>query len=199
MSQSFLTAAAINLEPAGRNFANVPPKARFAPTSRGHLSGIYSTLSYTFVSRCRSIAMSFFDTVDNMLHTRSPLRAHFTIPAGQILDAAADSAIFQPHASYFEIRLSQMYLRDQREYWREFVPLASFVSELLFDGQRREVPFVVGPDRLGSAEKISKGNRVQYFNTRIAGRTRTRVTTFLCLQACCAQPLAIGREEHFRF
>jgi hypothetical protein len=31
--QSFLTAAAINLEPAGPQFCERPPKARFAPDS----------------------------------------------------------------------------------------------------------------------------------------------------------------------
>jgi hypothetical protein len=72
-------------------------------------------------------------------------------------------------ANYFELRLSQMHLLDRREYWREFIPVASFATEFLFAGERRIVPFVVGPQLLAQVEHVRSGDSVEYLNRRIAG------------------------------
>jgi hypothetical protein len=43
------------------------------------------------------------------------------------------------------------------------------MSEFIFDGQRHTVPIVVGPDRLAGAQAVTKGDQVEYLNTRVAG------------------------------
>jgi hypothetical protein len=95
--------------------------------------------------------------------------AHIVIPAARVVgDTEHGDAKFVPHASYFEIRLKQMFLADQREYTREFTPLSSFNTEFSFAGQRVQTPVVVGPAMLGSIE-VAKGDHLEFLNTRLIG------------------------------
>ncbi len=78
-------------------------------------------------------------------------------------------ARFVPDATYVEIRLMQMLLRDKRVLWREFIPLGSLVTELQFAGKRQVVPFLVGPDLLVDAPQRSSGEFVEFADKRVAG------------------------------
>ena len=115
--------------------------------------------------------MELLDVLDRIVRGRSEPQASFTITPDHVLDEQeeGEELFLKPQASYFEIRLKQMHLRDQREYWRSFRPFATFVSSFLHAGKRWEVPFVVGPEMLGEAVKLQDGDRVEYLNTRVAG------------------------------
>lgn len=96
--------------------------------------------------------------------------AHVVIPAARVLDPPDPeaAAAFIPHATYFEIRLKQMFLQDRRAYAREFTALSSFNTEFLFGGQRIETPLVVGPSMLANIE-IANGDHLEFLNTRLIG------------------------------
>ena len=115
--------------------------------------------------------MSFFNFIDRVIRQQSNPPATFTITEDNLLDGWEEGVerFFQPQASYFEIRLKQMYLRNQREYWREFRPFSTFVTAFVHGGGRREVPFVVGPELLGAQTTAVGGDAVEYRNLRIAG------------------------------
>lgn len=115
--------------------------------------------------------MTLLDFLDGILRRRSEAPASFTPEPARILDEQeeGEEQFLQPQASYVEIRLKQMHLRDQREYWREFRPLTSAVTTLLHAGTVREIPFLVGPELLGKAVKLQDGDRVEYLNIRVAG------------------------------
>jgi hypothetical protein len=115
--------------------------------------------------------MDLLDVLDKIVRGRSAAQAAFTIAPDHVLDGQeeGEEIFLKPQATYFEIRLKQMHLRDQREYWRSFRPFATFVSSFLHAGQKREVPFVVGPEMLDEAVKLQDGDRVEYLNTRVAG------------------------------
>jgi hypothetical protein len=115
--------------------------------------------------------MALQDLWANLSREKSFTTAAFRIPVERVVntDMGRESQKFIPRATYFEIRLSQMFIQYSREYWREFLPLASMMSEFIFDGQRHTVPIVVGPDRLAGAQAVTKGDQVEYLNTRVAG------------------------------
>jgi hypothetical protein len=76
---------------------------------------------------------------------------------------------FVPNETYFEVRLVQMFLRYDREYWRTFIPITSTLVEFSLAGQRRMVPFVIGPQLLQSVEHVEAQDRIEFTNRRIAG------------------------------
>jgi hypothetical protein len=76
---------------------------------------------------------------------------------------------FVPDDAYFEIRLAEMHLRDKREYWVGYLPFAVVVSDFLYDGASRTVPFFVGNRMLGELEREVGSGRVEYLKTRVAG------------------------------
>jgi len=91
------------------------------------------------------------------------------IPDEQILDAGIQSQPFEEDSAYFEIRLSEMFIRDVRVFLRSFVPLTVVVTEFIYDGSRAVVPFIVGKQVLKSIEQYVSGENVEYKNTSIAG------------------------------
>ena len=76
----------------------------------------------------------------------------------------------EANKAYFELRISDQFLRYKKEYWQGFIPLTLVLSEFQYDGQRRSVPFVVGPKLLEALEDKLEGDEwVRYRNTRVAG------------------------------
>lgn len=115
--------------------------------------------------------MSFFTYVDRIIRQQNSPPATFTIAEEHLLDGWEEGVerFLQPQESYFEIRLKQMYLRNQREFWREFRPFSTFVTAFVYGGKVREVPFVVGPELLGQQAVALGGDAIEYRNLRIAG------------------------------
>lgn len=97
--------------------------------------------------------------------------AYFQIDNDRVLNTYTPrgAANFIPMHTYFEVRLKQMFLRNQREYFREFEPLASVTAEFQFAGERVQAPIVVGPMMLANVDKVSKGDHVEFLNIRLIG------------------------------
>jgi hypothetical protein len=110
--------------------------------------------------------MSLADFVQSLVRQPSDRYTRFRLPAA---GDAGTSGRFVPDATYAEIRLTQMLLRDKRVLWREFIPPASVLTELQFAGKRQVVPFLVGPDLLAEAPQRSSGDFVEFADKRVAG------------------------------
>lgn len=74
---------------------------------------------------------------------------------------------FPPRECYLEVRLAQLHLRDRREWWREFVPMTTVVTEFQHQGGRISVPIVQGPSTY--KDKFAGDGPVDVYNTRVAG------------------------------
>jgi hypothetical protein len=108
---------------------------------------------------------------ESVMRTPSTGVAGFRLPDGCVLDLddAGRTVEFVPEQTYFEVRLSQLHLQYEREYWRQFIPLASFMTQFLYAGQRRTVPFVVGPELVAGVPQLDKRDPVEFRNVRVAG------------------------------
>lgn len=93
----------------------------------------------------------------------------FRIPDEQVFDAGNMSTIFREDDSYFGIRLSEMFIRDERVLMRTFVPLSVAITEFIYDGKKQTVPFIVGNQLLKSIDPYVQGAHVEFANTAIAG------------------------------
>jgi hypothetical protein len=91
------------------------------------------------------------------------------IPADRVIAATASPLpAFEAGRCYLEVRLAQMHLRDRREWWRGFLPLASVVTEFQSGTERPAAPFLVGASTLGDQLQGGPGY-VELANKRVAG------------------------------
>jgi len=102
--------------------------------------------------------------------SESILYAAFQIPASNVLDENKSiGKPILPRESYFEISLTEQFLKHKREYWNEYIPLTLFLTEFIYANERHELPFVVGPDLLKSIQQLEGTENVRYKNTRVVG------------------------------
>jgi hypothetical protein len=92
-----------------------------------------------------------------------------SIDPGQILDDNFSATDIVPESNYFQIRMKELLLRDKNELFRSFIPLAVSVCKFKYDGQSREVPFLVGNQLLDSIDSYVEDEHVEYRNIRILG------------------------------
>lgn len=111
----------------------------------------------------------FFGAVS---HSPSVGWPSFRIPADHIVDETGyppETDHFAAGRTYLEVRLLQLHLQNQRDYWQGYRPVGSFAVELLYNGERQSVPFVVGPDLLSQVPHVNTGDNIEYTNIRVAG------------------------------
>ncbi len=105
---------------------------------------------------------------------RNVPRCYCKIADSRVLDQETTDRIIKPGISYFEVRLSEMFLRDKRQYWAEYTPFVVVLTEFLHDhptreAQREALPFLVSNHLLGQVENYINDDQIEYRNTRVAG------------------------------
>lgn len=75
---------------------------------------------------------------------------------------------FRRDRHYFTVRLNQIFLKYDRQFWATYAPMALVVSEFQYNGQDTVVPFVVGPSLL-EKDKIEVPNGFVFSDTKVAG------------------------------
>jgi len=117
--------------------------------------------------------MSFIKRIwEKIRRSESVLYPTFQIDSSKCLDEnKSASGPIKARQNYFEISLTEQFLKDRREYWNEYIPLTLFLTEFIYANERRSFPFVVGPDLLQSLEQIEGDENIRYKNTRVVGPT----------------------------
>ncbi|CAM1344010.1 hypothetical protein [Tenacibaculum amylolyticum] len=118
--------------------------------------------------------MSFFSRIWNKIRgSKAILYPTFKVAEKRVVNGTKSVPIM-PRKSYFEISLTEQFLRDKREYWKEYIPLTVFLTDFIYDDKRSSFPFVVGPDLLKNIEQLEGNESIRYKNTRIVGPTPYR-------------------------
>jgi len=103
--------------------------------------------------------MKTFEAVNewiNWFQARPPARQFYrAIPNDRIkddprLDSIAGQA-FEPESSYVSVRIAELHLKNAAEYFRNFLPVATILSEFSQGGQKRAQPFFLNNERLKQA------------------------------------------------
>jgi hypothetical protein len=93
-----------------------------------------------------------------------------SVPTGNIKDdpmaGSVTGASFVPGASYFSIRLVEMHLANEGEWFKSFLPLCVTLAEFSQGDQLRAVPFIVNNDLVKEAlsRTGSKGGAIRFEN-----------------------------------
>jgi hypothetical protein len=113
--------------------------------------------------------LSLRELIKRVGRTPTERKFYCTISPRQVVDANFSADIFIPEKSYFEIRLAEMFMRDTREYLRQFIPFQVALSEFIYDGAIRAIPSFTGSNLLNKIEQYVKDQYVEYLNTKIVG------------------------------
>jgi hypothetical protein len=107
---------------------------------------------------------------DRMAKGPTVLPSRVKIPDNRILPRAANPQLFSPNSSYFQVRINEMFLSSQRQWFSKIDPMVFILTEFTYDKSEHSVPFVVGPQLLenkGNPSRTPAG--MLFFNTRVAG------------------------------
>lgn len=78
------------------------------------------------------------------------------------------NVLFEPSQHYFTVRVNEMYLQYQREWFKEFEPTVVCITNYIYGGEEIEKPFIVGRNLIeANMKKAADG--VVFRNTRVAG------------------------------
>ncbi|MEM1073730.1 MAG: hypothetical protein AAGI36_04720 [Pseudomonadota bacterium] len=100
----------------------------------------------------------------------SPARlpTRIEIPSKNVDEPGKLGAPLSRNQCYFQIRVNEMFLAEERQWFKTFFPMVYVGTEFQYDGEEVAIPFVIGPDTLGPA--IGNGSQdVVFRNTRVAG------------------------------
>jgi hypothetical protein len=89
---------------------------------------------------------------------------------GFIVEPSITSRDFEADKGYFEIRLSECYLRNRSELLSRYIPVVLSVCEFDYSGKRHAVPFFVDIRKILEPLSIPiRGDALELQNTRIVG------------------------------
>src|SRR5262249_42311120 len=109
------------------------------------------------VSRVTTLA----EFVRGLIRAEHERKLAIRIPRERVLDDTASDDRFTPEDSYFTIRVAETFVRNGREYFREFSPLAVLMAEFVYAQERRGFPFLVGSQALKDLQDYVGGEHVE--------------------------------------
>lgn len=115
--------------------------------------------------------MSLQEVWDSVRHREFKRKMYTRIRGEQVLEGGGQNVKFIPDEGYFQLVLSEMFIRDRREYWKSFLPFVVMLADFIFDGATRTVPVFIGNELLKSIEAYIQGDVVEYRNTTMLGPT----------------------------
>jgi hypothetical protein len=115
----------------------------------------------TILERCR-------DSLDRVRRGRTTMFSKVTIPHDHVIGEELSTSAFQPDKHYFQVRINEMYLAYDRQWWANYSPMVFAVTEFIYDKREEGVPFVVGSSMMEKFGKELPAN-MDYSDTRVAG------------------------------
>ncbi|MDJ0704349.1 MAG: hypothetical protein QNJ46_13780 [Leptolyngbyaceae cyanobacterium MO_188.B28] len=91
-----------------------------------------------------------------------------SIPHQQVNFSNVLGSTFQGDKHYFQVRVNEMFLASEREWFSQYDPLVFVISEFIYDNKIQVVPFIVGPALLENKGQQAPVGMI-FSNTRVAG------------------------------
>ncbi len=106
--------------------------------------------------------MSFWDTITTLIGWDATKYQYFYIPTEQVENPAPSiGTVVESGKHYFQVFLSEMYLKKHREWFKTWYPVVHTQIELQFGTQIVELPHVAGPLQLEGVKETTLENVVQ--------------------------------------
>jgi len=105
---------------------------------------------------------------DNIRRGTNEPYSWFILPPHRIDPFVSQEVRFQENKHYFQLRVNQIFLKYDREWFVRYDPSIMVISEFLYDKEYVAVPFLIGPSLFESkGMQISAGSILA--DTRVAG------------------------------
>jgi len=115
----------------------------------------------SILERCQTIW-------DYIRQGQTQLPSTVAIPHDHVATEERLGVLFQSDEHYFQVRLNEMYLTHDRQWFSIYAPMVFIVSEFIYDKREEAVPFVVGPTIMEKFGQEIPANMV-FSDTRVAG------------------------------
>lgn len=106
--------------------------------------------------------------IDKAKNSPAKLPTRINIPIENVSQKDKIGVPLQSDQHYFQIRINELFLKNKRNWYREYAPMVFVVSEFTYDGKEETVPFVVGPQIMDKFGQNLPDDMV-FLNTRVAG------------------------------
>jgi hypothetical protein len=104
---------------------------------------------------------------NNVRGRATTVKRGIRIPAARVT-GESPSGGFDPGKHYFSVIINEMFLSNSRQWFNIYDPMVLVVTEFTYDGDKKIVPFVVGPSLVASSVgRVPAG--FQITNTKVAG------------------------------
>lgn len=100
-------------------------------------------------------------------HSEAELPTRISIPAGQTDKPLGE--VFESNQNYFQIRVNEMFLKFDRQWFSTYLPLVTFISEFTYNRKPEVVPFVLGPGMIEDKGTKLPDRGMLFTNSRVAG------------------------------
>jgi hypothetical protein len=99
---------------------------------------------------------------------RAEVRPSILIPEAQVRNSGPMEAAIEPGDRYFAVFVNELFVTHARKWGVLIEPMVVAVCEFTYDGEKKMVPFVVGPSLLsGKVQQVPNG--MLYSDTQVAG------------------------------
>jgi hypothetical protein len=105
----------------------------------------------------------------NVQGSPSELPGAYAIDATHTDQKKLLSGEFQKDGHYFQVRVNELYLPYDRQWFVDYEPLVFAVTECTYDGKPQAIPTMVGPQLMPKLPTGELPDRMQFSNTRVAG------------------------------
>lgn len=109
-----------------------------------------------------------------------------TIPLDNIDRKDQMTQPFDPGKDYFQVRINQLFLKEERKWFTQIDPMVTVVSEFQYNGKRIAVPYVVGPTKQ-SCQQFPHG--MIFSNEKVAGLHPYRGDAVTLSVVLCQMPV----------
>lgn len=114
----------------------------------------------TLQERCEKLWQQF---------KQSPARPFLRLAIPATKTDKPERGEFKPGQHYFVVRVNEMFLAYDRQWFRSYLPMVTVVSEFQYGSEKQSVPFVVGPSMLERYGLVLPNKGLIISNTRVAG------------------------------
>jgi hypothetical protein len=114
--------------------------------------------------------IKLWETIDKVVNGQRVQPSAVIIPQTNVLGRGAEMAEpFEVNKDYFEVRINQLFLKNERKWLTQIDPMVFVVSEFLYNKKNQIVPYVVGPGlvRQLQLQKVPQG--MIFRNEKVAG------------------------------
>jgi hypothetical protein len=108
------------------------------------------------------------ELVDRVRRGHTTTFSRIAIPREHIIGEEQPAGAYQPDKHYFQVRVNEMYLAYDRQWWARYMPMVFSVTEFIYDKREEAVPFVVGSSMMEKYGQELPANMV-FDDTRVAG------------------------------